>query len=249
MEIRVETQMRRGWAEQVKAQIGRRYAAMADDFPPGAAGRAREAGYPTDLPAWIAGRFSGCGYALDKLDLAGVRVAVDLGCGGGLDALLLSRALPRDATVIALDLAPAMLARVSEAAGNCTILPLAGDMERLPLGDAIADLVVANASFNLTLDKPAAFAEAARILRPGGRLVIRDLVRDGALPCELAEDPAAWNTSLGGVVGEAELSAAARSAGLAQVQISGHRPFPPVTAIRLEAVKPETPGERSSASA
>lgn len=242
----VETIAPRGWADQVKDQISTRYGrlAEADAFRPGAAARARQAGYPArwldNLPARIADRYSGCGYTLEGVDLAGVRVAVDLGCGAGLDARLLADKLAGDAVVIALDLAPAMLGRVREAAprGAVRVLALAGDMERLPLDDAIADLVVANASFNLVVDKPAAFAEAARILRPGGRLIARELVREGELPGDLAQDPAAWNASLGGVPLEGELYDLLREAGFAGVRITGHRPFPPVIAIRLEAGKP-----------
>ena len=233
---------RQSWADQVRRQVGARYGrlAEADAFRPGAAARAREAGYPADLPVRVADRYSGCGYTLEGVDLAGVRVAVDLGCGAGLDARLLAGKLAGDAVVIALDLAPAMLDRVREAApGNANpTLALAGDMERLPLDDAIADLVVANASFNLTVDKPAAFAEAARILRPGGRLIARELVREGDLPGDLAQDPAAWNASLGGVPLEDELYDLLCEAGFAGVRITGHRPFPPVISIRLEAVKP-----------
>jgi SAM-dependent methyltransferase len=234
----------RGWADQVKDQVGARYGrlAEADAFRPGAGARAREAGYPATLPARIADRYSGCGYALDGVDLSGVRVAVDLGCGAGLDARLLAGKLADGAVVIALDLAPAMLGRVREAAPRnaIPILALAGDMEQLPLDDAIADLVIANASFNLTVDKPAAFAEAARILRPGGRLIARELVRERDLPGDLAQDPAAWNASLGGVPLENELYDLLREAGFAAVRITGHNPFPPVIAIRLEATKPET---------
>ncbi len=238
----------RGWADQVKHQVSARYGrlAEADAFRPGAAARAREAGYPAHwldtLPARIADRYSGCGYTLEGVDLSGVRVAVDLGCGAGLDARLLAGKLAGDAVVIALDLAPAMLDRVREAAprGPVRILALAGDMERLPLDDAIADLVVANASFNLTVDKPAAFGEAARILRPGGRLIARELVRERDLPGDLAQDPVAWNASLGGVPLEGELYDLLRDAGFAGVRITGHRPFPPVISICLRAEKPAT---------
>lgn len=230
-----------GWAEQVKAQVARRYGDLAgtDGFREDAAARAMDAGYPSDLPAAVARRYSGCGYGLQDIDLAGVRVAVDLGCGAGLDALILSERMEPGGLVLALDLAPEMLARVCEAADGCgaPVLPVAGDMEELPLAGGIADLVLANASINLTVDKHAAFAEIARILRPGGRLVARDLVHEGPLPADLALDPSAWNASLGGVVSEAELIDAACAASLTDIRISHHRPFPPVTAVRLEAVK------------
>lgn len=235
------------WADQVKAQVARRYGRLAetDGFRADARARARDAGYPAEwlaaLPPAVAARYSGCGYALEEVDLAGVRVAVDLGCGGGLDALLLSQRLKSGGMVLALDLAPEMLARLCEAAADgveVPVLAVAGDMERLPFKDGIADLVLANASINLTVDKQAAFAEAARILRRGGRLIARDLVHEDPLPADLALDPAAWNASLGGVVSEAELQCAVHAAGLEKVRISHHRPFPPVTAVRLEAVKP-----------
>ncbi len=235
------------WAEQVKAQIARRYGRLAetDDFRADARARARDAGYPADwlaaLPPPVAARYSGCGFALENVDLAGVRIAVDLGCGAGLDALLLARRLAPGGTVVALDLAPKMLGRLREAVaddGGAPVHAIAGDMEQLPLRDGFADLVLANASINLTVDKRATFVEVARILRPGGRLVARDLIHDGPLPIDLALDPAAWNASLGGVTGEAELYDAARASGLADVRISHHTPFSPVTAVRLEAVKP-----------
>lgn len=115
------------WTDQVKAQIARRYGSLAETggFAPGGADRARDAGYPEDclaaLPAGIADRYSGCGYLLEGLDLSGVRVAVDLGCGAGLDARLLSGRLAKDAMVLALDLAPGMLRRVREAAGKSVV--------------------------------------------------------------------------------------------------------------------------------
>jgi SAM-dependent methyltransferase len=134
-----------------------------------------------------------------------------------------------------------MLLRARQAAAAAprgSLRPVAGDMERLPVGDGRADLVVANASFNLAVDQRAAFAEAARILRPGGRLVCRELIREGALPAELGQDPMGWNASLGGVMEAEALRATVRAAGFTGVKISHHRPFPPVVAVRLEAVRP-----------
>jgi len=231
------------WADQVKGLVRRRYTywAEADAFPPGGAERAGAAGYPrewlTRLPGRLAGAYSGCGYALEGVDLAGVRVAVDLGCGAGLDAALLAENLPCDAMIVALDLAPSMVKRARAAMASAAVRTLAADMEHLPLADGVADLVLANASFNLTLDKHAAFNEAARILRPGGRLVARDLVRDGPLPAEIAQNSAAWNTSLGGVLEQKDLYEALRGAGFTDVQITGHRPFAAVVAVRVAAVR------------
>ncbi len=229
----------------VKALIRRRYGhqATAGGLAPGGAERARAAGYPgpwlTTLPGGLTAAYSGCGFALAEADLSGVRVAADLGCGAGLDACYLAHRLGREALVLAIDLTPAMLShlRTATSSGWAAIAPIAGDMEALPLPGACADLVSANAAFNLALDKDRAFAEAARILKPGGRLVACELVLDGDLPAELAADPMGWNTSLGGVVGEDELRAAATGAGFEAVRISHHTPFPPVTAVRLTAVR------------
>lgn len=233
----------RSWADQVKGLVRRRYTYLAetDAFPPGGAERAYAAGYSKDwldsLPEGVAGAYAGCGYGLEGVDLAGVRVAVDLGCGAGLDARLLADRLPDSAMVVALDLAPSMVERAREVAVP-SLSTLAADMEHLPIADATADLVVANASFNLVIDKRAAFAEAARILRPGGRLVARDLVREGPLPVEIAQNSAAWNTSLGGVSEQDELEQALRGAGFADIAISHHQPFATVVAVRIEAVRP-----------
>jgi arsenite methyltransferase len=234
------------WEEQVKTQVRRRYDRMAaeDTFRPGAAERAALAGYPQNklntLPPGVADTYSGCGYGLAGVDLAGVNIAIDLGCGAGLDTLLLAQDLPDDAKVIAIDLSPKMLQRVGEGAEfikGAAISLLASDIECLPLNNNIADLVIANASLNLTIYKEVAFEEIFRILRPGGRLVARDLVRFADLDVELAQDPGAWNTSLGGVMLESKLVDAAMQAGFDQLNISEHIPFGPVTAVRLEAIK------------
>jgi ubiquinone/menaquinone biosynthesis C-methylase UbiE len=178
--------------------------------------------------------YCGCGNPLEGVDLAGVRVVVDLGCGAGLDTRLAAGLLPSASMVVGLDLTPGMLAL----AHADPVRAVAGDMERLPLADDVADLVMANASLNLALDKPAAFTEALRILKPGGRLIARDLIRQGEIPREILEDPLAWNTSLGGVLEEGDLQNALEAVGFSNVCISGHRDFPPVVSIKLEAEKP-----------
>jgi arsenite methyltransferase len=227
----------KSWADQIKTIVRRRYdhVAAADAFPPHGAARAREAGYPADwlaaLPVSLADSYCGCGYALEGVDLSDVRLAVDLGCGAGLDARLLRDRLDTGARVVALDLSPRMAARARDDA----IWTIAGDMERLPLADGVADLVTANASFNLTADKRTAFAEAYRILKPGGRLVARDLVRDGPLPQEIVEDPLSFNASLGGALKEDDLLEEIAAAGFADIEIEDRQPFSYVVSVRIIA--------------
>lgn len=234
------------WSDQVKDQIRRRYSDLAENgFRPGGDKRALEAGYSKEVlneqPHELVLAYSGCGNALEGLELSNVRLVVDLGCGAGLDISILATYSPSPALVIGLDFTYAMLkkARVSldHDLRKRTGLVL-GDMEQLPFASNTIDLVTANASFNLTLDKHQAFSEAARILRPGGWLVIRDLVREGDLPSEIQQDPSAWNTSVGGVLKEETLKDAVTLAGFEQITISQHREFYPVTATRLSARKP-----------
>jgi ubiquinone/menaquinone biosynthesis C-methylase UbiE len=192
------------------------------------------------LPSRVAGAYCGCGFLLEGVDLTKVRLAVDLGCGAGMDARLLAEKL-KGGMVLALDMAVPMLKRVREAAveenGNPVRLS-AGDMECLPIREGVADLVLANASLNLLVDKGKALADIRRVLRPGGRFVARELLREGPLPDEIAQDPTAWNASLGGVMEEGEWRLLFQEAGFSEVTISDHRPFRPVIAARMEAVKP-----------
>ncbi|MCY3822496.1 MAG: methyltransferase domain-containing protein [Nitrospinae bacterium] len=231
----------------MKSYVRNRYAhlAEADAFPEGGADRAREAGYPArfidGLPERVSASYCGCGYLLDGVDLKGVRTAVELGCGAGLDARLVSERLEEGARLVALDIAPQMLHRTREALEGVRSSVrrhlLTGDMENIPLADGIADIVLANASLNLTVDKPKALIEARRILKPGGRLIARELVREGELPVEIAQDPQAWNASLGGVCEEAEWESLLARAGFREVEMSGHAPFRPVISVRIHARK------------
>ncbi len=233
------------WEQQVKSYVRKRYAHLAEAhaFPEGGAERARGAGYPArfidGLPERVSASYCGCGYLLDGVDLEGVRTAVELGCGAGLDARLVCERLEAGARLFALDIAPQMLHRAREAVdgvdGGAGVHLLAGDMEDIPLADGVADIVLANASFNLTVDKKKALAEAHRILKPGGRLVARELIREGELPAEIARDPQAWNASLGGVCEEAEWESLLAGAGFCDIDISGHAPFRPVVSVRVHA--------------
>ena len=226
----------------VKGLIRRRYArhATMPERGWGGRGRALRAGYSADqldvLRPNVVEAWAGCGNVIAGVDAGAAQVIVDLGAGSGLDARLLRELAGPGAQVLAIDLTPEMLA--IEIGAEAGITRIAGDMEQLPLGDAVCDLVIANASFNLALHPDRAFAEAWRILKPGGRLHICELVRDGELPAEMLADPLGWSTSLGGVLKEPELAGVIGSAGFSDVRVTGHRPFEPVMAVRITANKP-----------
>lgn len=251
MPVRVHGSRPAPWEVQVKSFVRSRYAhlAAADAFPEGGAERARAAGYPArfleGLPPRVASAYCGCGYPLAGGDLRGARAVVELGCGAGLDARLLRERLGEGARLLAVDFAPQMLRRAREALSGvrgADARLLAGDFERLPLRSGFADLVLANASLNLAANKKKALGEARRVLRPGGRLLVRELVREEALPIEIACDPQAWNASLGGVCEQGEWESLLAEAGFAEVEISDHAPFPPVVSVRIRARKPRGGG-------
>jgi len=237
------------WSAEIKARIRRRYARLAGgtDVPSAGARRMREHGYPEAeierVPPQLAAAYSGCGFPLAGVDFANVRHVIDVGCGIGIDAWCAASEMGSGGTVIAVDMTAAMLrllglARARGFPTGCWIFPVAGDLERIPLASGVADLVVANASFNLAVDKEAAFREAFRVLKAGGQLAARDLVLEKPLPREVLEDPLADVTSLGGVLPEAELRHAIKSAGFADVRIADHRPFSYVVSVQLTAIKP-----------
>ncbi len=235
---------RSGGAAQTKRLIRRRYAQLAvrDSLHPDPRTNALAAGCPADwydaLPSRAALAFSGCGWPAASLDPSGLQTVVDLGCGGGLDTRFLAERLEANAQVIALDLTPETLSRARETligVVGASARLLAADMEKLPLADGCADATIANAALNLATDKPAAFAEIVRVLRPGGRLVAADLVRVGPLPAEIQANPMAMAASLGGVMEEADLRGALEGAGLTDIVITDHRPFGPVIAVNITA--------------
>ena len=242
---------RRDWPDEIKERIRRRYSRLIEerDFPPGAARRLLDAGYPPAalkrLPEELVAAYRGCGFPLAGLHLADIRFAVDLGCGAGIDARWIASEMGPDGTIVALDMTLPMLRMLTRlpdrhALPAGSVWPVAGDMEHLPLASGIADLVVANASFNLTVNKTAAFNEAYRILKPGGCLAVRELVREGELPREILEDPLSDVTSLGGTVTEEDLRCAVADAGFIDIRITGRQPFSCVLSVQLNAVKPCT---------
>ena len=164
----------------------------------------------------------GCGDPTALAGLAPGETVVDLGSGAGLDAFRAAEAVGPEGRVIGVDRTPALLQRARDAAlrlGLQRVSFLEGFIEALPLDDEVADVVISNCVLNLSVDVEQALREAARVLRPGGRLQISDTFRRGpALAAPAAE---AWCACIDGAHDPETLAAQARRAGFVDVRIAG----------------------------
>ena len=181
----------------------------------------------------------GCG---NPLALAGVRTGeavVDLGSGAGIDAILAARSVGPAGRVIGVDMTDAMLdkARANVAAvGLANVEFRKGYIEALPLDDASADVLISNCVINLSPDKPAVFAEAFRVLRPGGRLAVSDLVLARELPPQVRNQVEAYVGCVAGAMLRDDYLAAIRAAGFATVEVVAESSYADVISVQSPAV-------------
>ena len=153
---------------------------------------------------------------------------IDLGSGGGIDCLLAARAVGETGSVIGVDFLAEMVARGAAAASAAELRNVhfvQTEIEALALPDASADVVISNGVINLSPRKVRVLAEAYRVLRPGGRLAVVDLVLEHDLPAEIQTHPAAWAGCLSGALSETALYKGLRRAGFRDVGIEPLHPF------------------------
>jgi arsenite methyltransferase len=153
---------------------------------------------------------------------------VDLGSGGGIDCLLAARAVGPSGSVVGIDFLADMIdgaTQAAAAAGLSNVRFVEGLIESLPLPNGSVDVVISNGVVNLSPRKVRVLAEAFRVLRPGGRLAIVDLVLEHDLPPEIQTHPAAWAGCLSGALSETALYKALRRAGFRDVAIEPLEPF------------------------
>ena len=147
---------------------------------------------------------------------------VDLGAGGGIDCLLAARAVGPSGSVVGIDFLADMIDRATQAAarsGLSNVRFVEGLIESVPLRNGSADVVISNGVVNLSPRKVRVLAEAFRVLRPGGRLAIVDLVLEHDLPPEIQTHPAAWAGCLSGALSEIAMYKGVRRAGFRDVAI------------------------------
>lgn len=186
------------------------------------------------LPLKAALASLGCGNPTALADLRPGETVLDLGSGGGIDVLLSARRVGSTGLAYGLDMTDAMLdlaRRNAAAAGVANVRWLKGDIAAIPLPDASVDVIISNCVINLAPDKQPVFAEALRVLRPGGRLAVSDIVIHGGLPASITDttafrrDLSSWAGCIAGALTDAEYRAGLAAAGFTAIDLEVTRRY------------------------
>jgi arsenite methyltransferase len=184
----------------------------------------------------------GCGVPTAVADLHEGETVLDLGSGAGADVLISARRVAPSGRAIGLDMTDEMLelARQNAAdAGIDNVEFLKGYMEEIPLPDASVDVVLSNCVINLAADKPSVLAEAARVLKPGGRFAISDVIADEDMDDATRQDMEQWTGCVAGALTRAEFEQGLADAGLTDIEINPtHRVHEHASSAMVRARKP-----------
>jgi len=171
----------------------------------------------------------GCGNPTALASLKPGETVLDLGSGAGFDAFLAADQVGPDGRVIGVDMTPEMIGRARENArkgeyGNVEFR--LGEIEKIPVDDASMDAVISNCVINLSPEKPRVFREAFRVLKPGGRVMVSDIVLERELPDFIKSSVEAWAGCIAGASLKEDYLAAIRDAGFLEVEVVGESGVP-----------------------
>ena len=174
----------------------------------------------------------GCGNPAGFADLQPGEVVVDFGCGAGIDVVLAAHKVGPVGKVVGVDMTPHMIERAKQSVAEAHVAEttefLLADLERVELPDGFADVVISNCVINLCPDKEAVYREAFRVLKPGGRLAISDIVYGGEIDPQVRERfQANWAGCVGGAIEEDRYFQILQDVGFGQVEIVARHPLQP----------------------
>ncbi len=210
------------------------------------------------LPAAAVSASLGCGNPTALAEIHEGQTVLDLGSGGGIDVLLSARRVGETGKVYGLDMTDEMLAlaRENQSIAKVTNVEfLKGELEHVPLPDGVVDVIISNCVVNLSADKDRALAEAFRVLKPGGRFAVSDVVVRGEVPADVRRNVELWIGCLAGAMEEKEFEARLKKAGFTDVSITptrvytvdDARDFLASAGIDADAMAPKVDGKFMSA--
>src|SRR3954465_11414748 len=178
------------------------------------------------LPADAVTASLGCGNPTALLALEPGQIVLDLGSGGGIDVLLSGKRVGPPGKAYGLDMTDEMLALAREnqrSAGATNVEFLKGTIEAIPLPDRSVDVIISNCVINLSSDKDAVLREAFRVLKPGGRVAVSDVIVRGEVPADIRRNMELWVGCIAGALEETEYGTKLRGAGFADVEVEPWR--------------------------
>ena len=170
----------------------------------------------------------GCGNPSAIAELKAGEIVLDLGAGAGIDVFLAANKVGPTGKVIGVDMTKEMVNKASQIArryGYGNVEFRLGEIEKLPIEDESVDVVISNCVINLSPDKSKVFQQAYRVLKPGGRLAVSDIVSEGAIPREVRDDPNAWACCVGGALEQQDYLQKIKEAGFRNLQVTSRKEF------------------------
>jgi arsenite methyltransferase len=211
-----------------------------------------------NLPAAAVAASLGCGNPTALIELQPGQTVLDLGSGGGIDVLISARRVGPTGKVYGLDMTDEMLALAREnqrKAGVTNVEFLKGRIEAIPLPDQSVDVIISNCVINLSVDKDAVLREAFRVLKPGGRFAVSDVVIRGEMPAEVRRSVELWVGCVAGALRDDEYASKLEAAGFEAVdvepwrvyQLEDARGFLAESGIDVDRLAPQVDGKVASA--
>jgi arsenite methyltransferase len=210
------------------------------------------------LPADAVSASLGCGNPTALVALEAGQTVLDLGSGGGIDVLLSAKRVGPTGKVYGLDMTDEMLALAREnqrKAGATNVEFLKGTIEAIPLPDNSVDVIISNCVINLSSDKDSVLREAFRVLKPGGRFAVSDVVIRGEVPAEIRRSMELWVGCIAGALQETEYTSKLRAAGFEHVEVEpwriykvdDARAYLAETGVDVDRLAPQVDGKVASA--